>query len=96
MPSQKPRMALTLTPELAKAIYDMAEAVGKPAATLMVEMLTELIPQLEGITKMSIAAKSGNKAAVKRALVHMVGDNMAELMTMQQRELDLVRKGKKG
>lgn len=95
MPTQKPRMALTLPPELFKAVHEMADALGRPASTVLVEMLVELIPQLEGITRMAIAAKSGNKAAVKRALVHMVGDNMAELMTMQQRELDLARKGKK-
>lgn len=95
MPSQKPRIALTLPPELAKVVAEMSEALEKPAATVITNLLVELIPQLEGITKMAKAAKTGNKAAVKRALVHMVGDNMAELMTMQQRELDLARKGKK-
>ena len=87
MPSQKPRIALTLPPELAKAVNEMAEALEKPAATLLVEMLVELIPQLEGITKMARAAKTGNKAAVKRALVHMVGDNMAAMLSAQQPEL---------
>ena len=87
MPSQKPRIALTLPPELAKAVSEMAEALEKPAATLLVEMLVELIPQLEGITKMARAAKTGNKAAVKRALVHMVGDNMAAMLSAQQPEL---------
>jgi hypothetical protein len=50
-------------------------------------MLVEMIPQFEGITKMALAAKSGNKAAAKRAVVHMFGDSMAQLMTMQQPEL---------
>jgi predicted DNA-binding protein len=80
-------MALTLTPELEAALDDLAEALGKPAATLAVELLHELIPQLEGLAKVARAAKSGNKAAAKRALVHMVGDNMAELMSMHQPEL---------
>jgi hypothetical protein len=92
MPSQKPRLALTLPPELQVALSNFAEAVGKPVSAITVEMLVELIPQFEGLTKVAIAAKSGNKAAVKKALVHMVGDNMAEMMAMQQRELDLARK----
>ncbi len=87
MPTRKTRMALTLTPELEAALDDLAEALGKPAATLAVELLHELIPQLEGLAKVARAAKSGNKAAAKRALVHMVGDNMAELMSMHQPEL---------
>ena len=76
-----------MPPELAKAVKEMSEALEKPAATLLVEMLVELIPQLEGLTKMARAAKAGNKAAVKRALVHMVGDNMAAMMNAQQPEL---------
>ena len=93
MPSQKPRIALTMPPELHAAVTGMAAALEKPAATVLVDMLIELIPQLEGITKMALAAKSGNKAAVKLALAHMVGDNMAAMMTMQQPELFEVKKG---
>lgn len=95
MPSQKPRIALTLPPELQVALTNLAEAVGKPVATVAAELLYEMIPQLEGLTKFTKAAKSGNKAAVKKAMVHMLGDNMAEMMTMHQAELDLARKGKK-
>ena len=87
MPSQKPRIALTLAPELQVALANLAEAVGKPAATVAAELLFEMIPQLEGLTKLAKAAKSGNKAAAKRAMVHMLGDNMAEMMAMQQPEL---------
>jgi predicted DNA-binding protein len=95
MPSQKPRIALTLAPELQVALFNLAEAVGKPAATVASELLFEMIPQLEGLTKFAKVAKSGNKAAMKRALSHMVGDNMAELLHSHQAELDLARKGKK-
>lgn len=80
-------MALTLTPELGACLADLGEALNKPASTLVVELLHEMIPQLEGLSKIARAAKSGNKVAAKRALVHMVGDNLAELMAMQQPEL---------
>jgi hypothetical protein len=81
------RMQITLTPPLRKALFEYAKALGRPASSLTTEMLVEMIPQFEGITKMALAAKSGNKAAAKRAVVHMFGDSMAQLMTMQQPEL---------
>jgi hypothetical protein len=46
-----------------------------------------MLPQLQGLAKVARAAKSGNKAAAKKALVHMLGDGMAELMASQQPEL---------
>lgn len=81
------RMQITLTPELRKALSEFSKAVGRPAASLTTELLVEMIPQFEGMTKMANAAKAGNKAAAKRAVVHMFGDNMAQLLTMNQPEL---------
>lgn len=95
MPTQKPRIALTLSPELQVALTNLAEAVGKPVSTVAAELLLEALPQIEGLTKYAKVAKSGNKAAMKRALSQMLGDNMAEVMTMHQAELDLARKGRK-
>lgn len=85
--SKQIRMQLTLTPELHGVLMGLGAALGRPAASVTAEMLGELIPQFEGLTKVAIAAKSGNKAAAKRAIVHMLGDNMADLMTAQQPEL---------
>lgn len=87
MPSRLPRLSLTISDELRDALQSISEATGKPVATLTVELLTEMIPQLEGLAKMARAAKSGNKAAAKRALVHMVGDQMAELMASTQPDM---------
>lgn len=87
MPSQKPRIALTLPPATSRALADLADALGKPIATVATEMLTEMVPQLEALAKFTRVAKSGNAAATRRALVHMVGDNMADLMAQQQPEL---------
>lgn len=95
MPSQKPRLALTLTPELRDALTALSEALGQPASTLVVEFLVGMIPQFEGITKMTIAAKSGNKAAAKRALVHMVGDQMAGMLAMHTPDMFPKKKGAK-
>ena len=94
MPSQKPRLALTLPPELNKALTEFAEAVGKPISTATVSILMEMVPQLEGLTKIANATKSGNKAAAKRAAVHMFGDAMAEVMAMQQPDMFSKKKGR--
>ena len=91
MPSRKPRMALTLSLELDAALADLADALQKPAATVANELLVEMIPQIHGLAKFARHAKAGNKAAAKKALVHMVGDNMAEFMSQHQR--DLIPKG---
>jgi predicted DNA-binding protein len=87
MPTRKPRMALTLNPKVEAALSDLSDALGKPAATLAAEMLEEMVPQLEGLAKFARASKSGNKAAAKRALTHMLGDSMAELMTQVQPDM---------
>lgn len=95
MPSQKPRIALTLPPELRTALYDLADAWEKPAATIATELLVEMIPQLEGLAKMTRAVKAGNKSQAKRALVHMVGDQFANLMASQTPDMFPAKKAKK-
>jgi hypothetical protein len=80
-------MALTLSDEAAAALADMAAALGQPASTLAAEFLHELAPQFHGIAKMARAAKTGNKAAARRVVAHMLGDQYAQLMAMQQPEL---------
>jgi hypothetical protein len=80
MPSRKPRMALTLSRALNDALYDLADALQKPAATVASELLEQLVPQLHGLAKYARLAQSGNKAAAQRALVHMVGEGMADML----------------
>jgi predicted DNA-binding protein len=93
MPSRKPRMALTLPEHVNAAVHDLADAMGKPASKVVTELLEEMVPQLEGLAKIARAGKAGNKAAAKRALQHMMGDQLAEVMAIQQPEL-LVKKAK--
>jgi predicted DNA-binding protein len=94
MPSDRKRMALTLPKETEAALDDLADAIGKPASTIAAELLGEMVPQIVGLAKIARATKAGNKAAAKRALVHMVGDNMAELMSMTQPDMFPKKKAK--
>lgn len=96
MPSTRPRMALTLPDDVYAAVYDLADAMGKPATKVVTELLQEMVPQLQGLAKIARAGKAGNKAAAKRALQHMIGDGMAEIMMADQPELfPKTAKGKK-
>jgi predicted DNA-binding protein len=82
MPSRKPRTALTLPDELQVTLADLADAMEKPVATVIVELLTELQPSLGDLAKFVRHAKSGKKAAAKRALSHMVGNALAEQLEL--------------
>lgn len=87
MPTRKTRMALTLPDDLDQALRGLAAAVEKPASAVVVELLVEMVPQLEALTKVANAAKAGNKAAAKRALTHAFGDAYASMVMATQGEL---------
>lgn len=93
MPTQKRRMALALPPEVDAAVHELAEATGKPAATVVVELLAEMAPQLRDLAKIARHLNAGRKGAAKTALRHMVGNAMAEVIAEAQPALPL--KGRK-
>ncbi len=81
-PRQK-RLAMTLDPAARAALDDLAEVTGKPASTLAADLLLEMAPQLHDMAKIVRLTNSGKKAAARRALVHMVGDGMAQVLSEQ-------------
>lgn len=87
MPSVNPRVNLTLPPELYAVLVDLAAAVKKPVSTVITDLLTEIIPHMEGVTKIARAQQAGNARAAKNALAHMVGNQMADVMATYQPEL---------
>ena len=95
MPTIQRRMALTLPPDVEAAVFDLADALGKPASKVVTELLQECIPQLEGLAKMARFAKAGNRAAVNQTLQHMIGNTAAALITSQQDDLFSKKKAKK-
>lgn len=88
-------MALTLPEDLDRAIFNLADAVGKPAAQVVTQLLQEMVPQLEGLAKIHRATREGNKVAAKRALQHMMGDTMAEVIASTQPDMFPVKKARK-
>lgn len=86
MPTQKPRIAVTLTPETDAALRELAAAVKRPAATVAAELLSELTPIMEGVAKMARHVEAGNKSAAKRVLTHAVGREMAHLIVSMSQQ----------
>lgn len=76
-------MALTLDPAARAALDDLGDATGKPASTIAAGLLLEMAPQLHDMAKIVRLTNSGKKAAAKRALVHMMGEGMARVLSEQ-------------
>jgi DNA-binding GntR family transcriptional regulator len=93
MPSTHPRLALTIPDDLDAVLRDFADSQGKPLSKVVVEILMEMKPQLESITKIARALKAGKTDAAKRAMRHMMGDSLAEAMAATQP--DMFKKGKR-
>lgn len=87
MPTRKPRMALTLPEHVNAAVHDLADALGKPATKVVTQILEEMVPQLQSLATIARAGRAGNRAAAKRALQHMMGDQLAKVLSAQQPEL---------
>lgn len=83
MPTLRPRLYLTLDDELLFALAELADAQDKPVSVVTASLLKEIQPQIEGLSKLIRHAREGNKAAAKRALTHMVGDSLADVLSYQ-------------
>lgn len=86
MPTLKPRVAVSLPPDVRAAVRDLAQASDKAESRLIQDLLTEMAPQLRDLAKLIRAAKSGRKAAAQKALRDLVGGSLAEVM-IEQREM---------
>lgn len=95
MPTKKPRMALTLPDDVHAALFSLADAMEKPAASVVSELLQEMVPQLEGLAKVIRASKAGKRDAARLALQHMMGDSFAQVMADQQPDMFGKGKGKR-
>lgn len=83
MPTAKPRLYVTLPDDLRADLDALATVMEKPTSTTVVDLLKEIQPQIQGLAKLIGHAKAGNRAAAKRTLAHMLGDNLAEVLGHQ-------------
>lgn len=92
----KPRMALSLADDTRAAIAELAAAMGKPPATVVADLLNDMVPQLLDFAKFARAIQSGNLDAGKRALRHIFGNELARTMNELQPDMFKGSKRRKG
>ena len=64
MPSEKPRMMLTLNPETKSELDRFSAATGKPAATFVTEILDQSLPYIRQLADAAEAAKEKRAEAL--------------------------------
>lgn len=69
MATKKRRLILTLSPKLDQAIDRLAIANGRPRASVVVELLEQLAPQINEVAEAIEIAKN----APERAMEHLFG-----------------------
>lgn len=64
MPTNRPRLTITLTPKLHAALKAFSEGTGQSVSSLIVEFLDEALPALERMAVMVQAAKRAKPEAL--------------------------------
>jgi hypothetical protein len=72
-------MALTIGDELKDALFELGDALGKPAATALVEMLDDMLPTIKLNAQMIQAARRNDRDTIKQTLTQMLGESYAAM-----------------
>jgi len=83
MTTKHRRITISLPPEVDEALLALSEAENRPQAKVVTEILTEFAPQMLSMAKLHAQIKAGQKVDAKRTIQHMLGDQMAQLLTEQ-------------
>lgn len=78
MPTQKPRLAITLTPETREALERLTQVSGIASSQFVSQMLHDAIPMIDAMTRSFEAAKKSP---------HRAAEIMQELLTEAQVEV---------
>jgi len=84
MTTKMRRIQVCLPDSLAAALADLADAENKPISKVMVAMLSEMEPQIRDLATYARSVKAGKMDEAKQALVHMLGNSMAELLVEER------------
>lgn len=74
MPSTHPRVPLTMPDELRQVYVEYAEALGKPLASAIVELLDGMTPQIKQLTHVMREVQAGRVQAAAQLTRKMLGD----------------------
>lgn len=76
MPSEKPRMMLTLNPATKAALDRFADVTGKPAATFVSELLDQSMPYVKQLADAAEAARDKRAEALDMLLAPLAQQQM--------------------
>jgi hypothetical protein len=76
LPTKKPRMYVTLTPELDKALRELRKVSGVSSSSFVASILSEAVPMVNAVAESFRLAKTGVRAplepmkeAINRAMI---------------------------
>ena len=87
MPTEKPRLYITLTPELKRALDSFQAETGLARSALIAQLLSESVPVIDAMTEAYRAAKQSPAAAVDRmrdAVRHAHGKLSQASLSLEQ------------
>lgn len=91
MPTKRPRINVTITPELHQALIEFRRASGMSPASMLSTMLSETVPVIQSMTEAyKLAKKSPQQAA--QVMRDLVSNTHVQVAQMQ---LDMQPKAKK-
>jgi len=74
MPTLKPRLTLTITPELSEALAEFRDATGTSPASFVTGLLLEALPMIRNVTHAAQLAKQQHKAEAFDVLSSTLAD----------------------
>lgn len=77
MPTLKPRLTLTITPELSEALAEFRDATGTSPASFVTSLLLEALPMIRNVTHAAQLAKQ-HKAEAFDVLSSTLADALHE------------------
>lgn len=83
MPTKKPRLMLTIPPELAHALDEFREATGTSPASFVTSLLVEALPMIQSLTKAARLAKQNNAEALD-VFSETVADALCQVAGVQR------------
>jgi hypothetical protein len=79
------RIQISLPESLEEVLSELAEIQERPMSKIVVSLLSEMEPQLRDMVEYTRHMKAGRLEDAKRAIVHMIGNGMAELLVDEKK-----------
>lgn len=90
MTTKHRRITISLPPDLDAAVTDLADAQGTPHSKVIINIMTDFIPTMNGLATMMRQIKAGQTSEAKLTMTQTFGDTLGKMMA-----LELDGKGKK-